>query len=145
MDEGEVAEAGVLAGKILQVAEESRLGHVHSNPDVELILGGPSVHVRSGLDQAQIPSSFPVGRVGLRKPVRRGSLGRNMDRVSNPGQGASLQVVARTTLLPPRMTESSAGQLLLPAARRRSQPCPTDPHSLLMCPNCGSDQNPTVC
>lgn len=145
MDEGEAVEADVLAGKIPQVAEESQPGHGNSNPDVEWILGEPWVHVRSGLDQARSPSSDPVGRVGLRKPVRTESLGRNTDRVSNPSQGAALQVVARTTLLPPRLTESSAGQLLLPAAHRHCQPCPTDPHSLLMCPNCGSDQDPTVC
>lgn len=103
------------------------------------------MHVRSGLDQARSPSSAPVGRFGLGNPVRRESLGRNMDHVLNPGQGAALQVEARTTLLPPRMTGSSAGQLLLPADRRHSQPCPTDRHSLLMCPNCGSDLDSTVC
>lgn len=138
-------EAGVLAGKSPQVAEASWPGHGNSSPDVEWILGEPWTHVRSGLDQAQSPSSAPVGPDGLRKPVRRESLDRNTGRVSNPGQGAALLVEARTTLLPLRMTESSAGPLLLPAARRHSQPCPTDPHSPLMCPNCGSDQDSTVC
>lgn len=102
------------------------------------------MHVRSGLDQAQSPSSG-AGRDGLGKPVRREGLGRNIGRVLNPGQGAALLAEARTTLLPPRMKESCAGRLLLPAARRHSQTCPTDPHSLLMCPNCGSDQGSTVC
>lgn len=144
MDEGEATEVDVLAYKSPQVAEELRPGRENSNPDVIWILGEPWVHVRSGLNQAQSPSSSPVGRDGLRKPVRSESLDRN-SRVSNPGQGAAPLVETRTTLLPPRRTESSAGQLLLPAARRHSQPCPTDPHSLLMCPNCGSDQDSTVC
>lgn len=138
-------EAGVLAGKSPQVAGESWPGHGNSNPDVEWILDEPWVHVRSGLDQAQSPSSAPVGCVALRKPVSRESLGRNTGRVSILGQVAALLVEARTTLLPLRMTESSAGLLLLPAARRHCQPCPTDPHSPLMCPNCGSDQDSTVC
>ncbi len=141
----EAAEAGVLVGKSPQVAEASWPGHENSSPDVEWIPGEPWTHVRNGLDQAPSPSSAPVGRVGPRKPVRRESLGRNTGRVSNPGQGAALLVEARTTLLPLRMTESSAGPLLLPAARRHSQPCPTDPHFPLMCPNCGSDQDSTVC
>lgn len=149
MDEGEAAAAaGVLAGKTLQVAEESWPVHGNSNPDVEWILGESWVRDRSGSAQVQSPSSAPVGPVGLRKPVRRVSLGRNMGHVSNPDQGAALLVEARTSLHPPRMTEMSGDRLLLPAARRQPCPyqlCPTDPHSLLMCPNCGSDQDSTVC
>lgn len=141
----EAAEAGVLAGKSPQVAEESWPGHGSSNPDVGWILGEPWAIVRSGLDQAQSPSSAPAGPVALRKPVRTETLGRNTGRVSNPGQGDALLVEARTSLLPLRMTESSAGRLVLPAARRHSQSCPTDPHSPLMCPNCGSDQDSAVC
>lgn len=109
MDEDEAVEADVQVGKIPQVAEESRLAHGNSNPDVEWILGEPWVHVRSGLDPVQSSSSVPVGCILLSKPVRRESLGRSTVRVSNPGQGGALQVKARTTLLPPRMTESSVG------------------------------------
>lgn len=137
--------ADVLTGKILQVGEDSRLGPEHSNPDVEWIPGGPWMHARNGSDQAQSSSSTPVGRVDLCKLVRIQPLGRSMDHVSNPDQGGALLGKVRTTLLLPRMTENSFCQLLLPAAHRHSQPCPTDPHSLLMCPNCGSDQDLTVC
>ena len=145
MDEAEAAEAGVLVCKSPQLFEESRLGHGNSNPDVEWILCEPWPLVRSGLDPAQSPSSSLVDRVALREVARNESLDRNTNRVSNPGQGDAPLVEARTTLLPPRRTESSAGPLLLPAARRRSQPCPTDPHSPLKCPSCGSDQDSTVC
>lgn len=145
MDEGEAAEAGALAGRNPPEVEESWLGHGSSNPDVGWILDEPWAVVRSGLDPAQSPFSAPAGRVYQRKPVRRESLGRNTGHVSNPGQGDAPLVEARTTPLPLRMTESSVGLLLLPAARRRCQPCPTDPHSPLMCPNCGSDQGSTVC
>lgn len=55
MDEGEAVQAGVLAGKSPQVAEESGLGHGNNNPDVEWILCEPWVLVRSGLDLAQSP------------------------------------------------------------------------------------------
>ncbi len=148
MGEGEAAEAGVLVGKSLQVAEESWPVHGNSNPDAEWIPDESWMHDRSGSDQAQSPSSVPVDRVGLRKPVRRESLGKNKGRVSNPVQRAALLVEVRTNLPPPRMTKSSGGQLLLLAARRQPcpcQPCPTDLHSLLMCPNCGSVQDSTVC
>lgn len=144
-DDHEAAEAGFLAGKSSQVAGESRQGHGNSNPDVEWILYEPSALDRSSLDLAQSPSSAPAGRAALGKPARRESLGRNMGRVSNPGQGDALLVEVRTNLLPLRMTENSVGPLLLLAARRHSQPCPTDPHSLLMYPNCGSDQGSIVC
>lgn len=137
--------ADVLAGKIRQVDEESWLGPEDNNPDAEWIPGGPWMHARKGLDQARSSSSAPVGLVGLCKPVRIQPLGRNTDHVSNPGQGAALRAKVRTSLLLLRMTENSFCQLLLPAAHRHSQPCPTDPHSPLMCPNCGSDQYPTVC
>lgn len=140
-----MAEAGALAGKSPQVVEESWQDHGNSNPDAEWILCEPWAPARSGSDPVQSPSSAPAGRVDQRKPVRRECLGRNTGHVSNPGQEDAPLVEARTTLLPLRMTGSSAGPLLLPAARRRSQPCPTDPHSPLMCPNCGSDQEPTVC
>lgn len=142
---GEAMEAGALAGKSPQLVEESWLDLGKSNPDVEWILCEPWVLFRSGLDPAQSPSCAPVDCVALRKPVRRESLGRNTDHVSNPGQGDAPLVVARTTLLPLRRTESSSGPLLLLAAHRHSPPCPTDPHSPLLCPNCGSDQDSTVC
>lgn len=124
---------------------ESWQGHGNSNPDAEWILCEPWVLVRSGLDLAQSPSAAPVGRGVLRTPVRTKSLGRNTGHVSDPGQGDALLVEARTTLHPLRLTESSAGLLLLPAGRTRCQPSPTDPHSLLKCPNCGSVQDSTVC
>lgn len=73
------------------------------------ILGEPWVRVRSGSDQEQSSSSAPLG---LGKLARRECPGRNTDPVSNPGQGDALQEMARTTLLPRRMTESSDGQLL---------------------------------
>lgn len=142
VDEGEGVKAGVLSGKIPPVAVEISLDRWNSNPDAEWILGEPWVRVRSGSDQVQSSSS---ALVGLGKPARRECPGRNRDPVSNPGQGDALQEVARTTLLPPRMTESSDGRLLLPAARRHPQPCPTDPHSLPTYPNCGSGQGSTVC
>lgn len=138
-------ETDVPVGKIPQVAEGSRRSHGNSNPDVEWIHGEPWVHVRGGSDQVQSPFSTPVDREGRCKPVRKKCLGRNTDHVLNLGQGCALQVEAHTILLPLRMTESFVCQLLLPAARRHSQLCPTDPHSLLVCPNCGSDQDPTVC
>lgn len=109
---------------------------------MEWILGEPLVGVRSGLDREQSSSS---ALLGLGKPERKDCPGRNTDPVLNPGQGDALQEVARTTLLLRRMTESSDDQLLSLAARKRPQPCPTDPHSLLTCPNCGSDQDSTVC
>lgn len=138
-------EAGVLIGKSSQVAGESWPGHEDSNPDVEWSLDEPWELVRSDLDLAQIPSLAPAGRCAPGKAVRRESLGMNMGRVLNPGQGDARLVEVRTTLLPLRMTESPVGLLLLPAARTRRQPFPTDPHSLLKCPNCGSVQDSTVC
>ena len=47
MGEGEAAEAGVLAGKSPQVAEESWPGQGNSNPDVEWMLCEPLELVRS--------------------------------------------------------------------------------------------------
>lgn len=137
--------AGALPGKSPQVDEESWLGHGHSNPDVEWILGEPWMFVRSGLNLAQSFSLVLLGRVAQHRPVRRQSLGRNTGRVSNPGQGDAPLVEARTTLLLLRMTESSGGLLLLPAARIHRQPSPTDLHYPLTCPNCGSVQDSTAC
>lgn len=142
---GEAVEAGVRAGKSPRVAAQSWPGRGKSNPDAEWILAEPRALVRNGLDPAQSPSSAPAGLVAPRKPVRMESLGRNTGRVSNPGQGDALLLEGRTTRLPLRMSESSAGQLLLPAARRHFQPSPTDPHFPRMCPNCGSDRDSTVC
>lgn len=80
-----------------------------------------------------------------RKPVRTMGLG-NMGHVSDPGQEDARLEEVRTTHLPLRMTENSSGQLLLPGARMLRQPsCPTDPHSPLKCPSCGSDQEAIVC
>lgn len=141
----EAAEAGVQAGRSPQVAEESWPGRANSNPDAKWILGEPWTLLRSGSDQARSPSSAPAGPVALRKAVCTESLGRNTARVSNPGQGGALLVEVGTTRLPLRMTGSSAGRLVLPAARGHSQTCPTDPHSPLTCPNCGSDQDSTAC
>lgn len=132
-------------GKILQVGEDSWLGPERSNPDAEWIPGGPWMCARNGSNRAQSFSSTPVGPAGPRKLVRIQLLGRSTDHVSNPDRGAALLGKARTTLLLPRMTENSFCQLLLPAAHRHSQPGPTDPQSLLVCPNYGSDQDLTVC
>lgn len=141
-----MAEVGALADKGPQVAEESWLGHENNNPGVEWILGEPWRPVRNGLYPVQIPFSALLGRVALRIVVRREPLGRNTEHVSNPGQGDVPLAEPRTTLLPPRMTGSSVGQLLSVAARiHRHSASPTDSHSLLMCPNCGIVQDSVVC
>lgn len=102
--------------------------------------------VRSGLDQERSSFVALLDRVALCKFVRRVRPGRNTAHVSNPGQGDAPLVELRTTLLPLRMTGSSAALLILLAAHTlRRNVFPTDHHSLLMCPNCGIFQDSTVC
>lgn len=142
----EMVEAGDLTGKGPQVAEASWLDHENNNPDVEWMLDEPWMPARNGLNLVQSSSSTPVDCVAQHKPARRVSLGRNMEHVSNPGQEDTPLVESQTTLPPPRMTGSFVGLLLLLAAHTHCQTAsPTDPHSLLRCPSCGSVQDLTVC
>lgn len=141
-----MAGVGDLTGKGPRVAEESWQDRENSNPDVEWILGEPWVPARNGLNLVQSSSAVPVDRVAQHKPARRESLGRNTEHVSNPGQEDAPLVEPRTTLPPPRMTESFVGLLLLLAAHTLCHTAsPTDPHSLPRCPSCGNAQDLTAC